>query len=76
VALIVFFHILPVPDGTGGNALGVDRLLAGFASPALAAIMALMVMGQALFQTGAIETPARWIDRRGARSPRCAGRWR
>jgi len=69
VALLLFFHAFPVVDAEGGNVLGLDRLLSGFASSALAAIMALMVMGQALYQTGAIEAPARWLARHGARTP-------
>jgi di/tricarboxylate transporter len=51
--LLVLFHFAPV--GEGGNLLDAAALLAGFADPALITILALIVVGQGLIQTGAIE---------------------
>lgn len=59
VALLLLFHVMPVPDAAGRNLLGPHNLLAGFANPVLFTIMALLVLGQGLFQTGALERPVR-----------------
>ena len=61
VTFLVFFHFFPVAGPDGGNLLAPERLLAGFANPALIAILALLVIGQGLFQTGALEAPTRMI---------------
>ena len=50
--LLVLFHVAPVETATGANALDATRLFAGFANPALLAVVALLVMGQGLAQTG------------------------
>lgn len=50
--LLVLFHFAPVPTPDGGNALDATRLFAGFANSALLAVVALLVMGQGLAQTG------------------------
>lgn len=67
VAFLVFFHFFPVAGPDGGNLLSPERLLAGFANPALIAILALLVIGQGLFQTGALEGPTRMITRLAGR---------
>lgn len=67
--LLLLFEILPVKDADGGNILGMRRLLAGFADPALAAIVALLVIGQGLVQTGALDGAAQSLVAWGARAP-------
>ena len=67
--LILFFHVFPLLDAKGENLLDARALLAGFANPILYAILSLLVIGQGLFQTGAIERPARLIARMGRGSP-------
>jgi len=67
VAFLVFFHFYPVMAPDGANLLRPERLLAGFANPALIAILALLVIGQGLFQTGALEAPTRLITRLAGR---------
>jgi hypothetical protein len=69
VALLLFFHFFPVTATDGGNRLGADALLAGFANPALITVMALLVIGQGLFQTGALEGPTQRIAARGISFP-------
>lgn len=66
-ALLIFFHFF-APK----NAAGLDSasLLSGFAAPALITIMALLVVGQGMFQTGAIEGPILRINNALDRSPR------
>ena len=43
----------------GENTLDARALLSGFASPALFAIMGLLIIGQGMFQSGALEYPTR-----------------
>ena len=59
--LLVFFHLFPVPDEVIGNRLGVERLLAGFANPALITVLALLVVGQGMVRTGILESGARLL---------------
>ena len=54
-ALLLVFTIAPVPDAQGHNLLNAEALLHGFADPALMTILALLVLGQGLFQSGALE---------------------
>ena len=57
-ALLLIFHFAPVPDAAGVNKLGAAALLAGFANPALLTVVALLVLGQGLAQTGVLERGA------------------
>ena len=50
---LVFFQVFPLSEGNPG----AGDLLSGFANPALITIMALLVVGQGIFQTGAMEGP-------------------
>ncbi|MFN3232120.1 MAG: SLC13 family permease [Alphaproteobacteria bacterium] len=63
--LLVFFHLMPVYSSTGVAELNARTLLAGFAEPALVAIIALLVIGQALVQTGALDGPAAMLIKFG-----------
>jgi len=67
--LIVFFQIFPVAaPGLGhgsGNALSAERLLRGFANPALITVLALLVVGQGMVRTGVLDRVARLIMERG-----------
>ena len=58
ILLVIFqlphlWHLLGGPDAN--ILLGPTELLAGFGNPALISVMALLVMGQGLFQSGALE---------------------
>ena len=57
--LMLAFQVFPETGGDGRNRLGPDVLLAGFASPALLALIGLIVIGQGLAQTGALDRLAR-----------------
>ena len=61
--LLVAFYAFPETGADGGNLLGPDALLAGFANPALLALLGLIVMGQGLAQTGALDHGARALLR-------------
>ncbi|EKF20270.1 SLC13 family permease [Nitratireductor pacificus] len=56
VAFLALFALLPY-DGGGG--LQAEELLLGFANPALATVLALLIVGQGLFATDALDKPAR-----------------
>ena len=66
-ALLIFFHFF-APENSQG--LDSPSLLSGFAAPALITIMALLVVGQGMFQTGALEGPIMNINNALDRSPR------
>jgi di/tricarboxylate transporter len=53
--LMVLFALAPLPSPEGENLLGAARLLQGFANPGLITVIALLVVGQALIQTGALD---------------------
>ncbi|MBO6542409.1 MAG: SLC13 family permease [Alphaproteobacteria bacterium] len=66
---LIFFELFPVLDTNGNNLLSSRQLLAGFANPALVAVLALLVVGQGLFHSGALEAPTRWIASSGKNWP-------
>lgn len=65
--LLLLFGFFPYVDA-GGVELTPGRLLAGFSDPALATVIALLIVGQGLFATDAIDGPARRIGRLGGAS--------
>lgn len=66
-ALMIFFHFFKPEVSANFNS---TSLLSGFAAPALITIMALLVVGQGLFQTGAFEGPILRINNELDNSPR------
>lgn len=68
-ALMVFFHFLPFKDAQGEILLRSGEFLSGFANPAVITIMALLVIGQGLYQTSALEAPPRRLAGFGTRHP-------
>src|SRR5690606_20751649 len=69
VALLLFFHFVPLTDAEGYLLLTTEDLLSGFANPALIAVLALLMIGQGLFQTGALEGPTKRIQQIGGNWP-------
>lgn len=61
VALLLLFLFAPLPEKP--NALSTQALLSGFASPALFAILGLLIVGQGMFQSGALEHPTEYLLR-------------
>lgn len=61
VVLLLFFNFFPIPAENGRNMLGAAAMLSGFANPALITIIALLVIGQGLYHTGALIRPTRRI---------------
>lgn len=67
VTLLLFFNFFPIENG---QRLDSSALLSGFAAPALIAIMALLVVGQGMFHTGALEGPIVRINAALDKQPR------
>ena len=68
-ALLVLFEAMPLAGADGANRLDAARLLEGFANPGLVTVAALLVIGQALVQTGALEGAADRLYRLAGRRP-------
>ncbi|MCF8474503.1 MAG: SLC13 family permease [Emcibacter sp.] len=68
--LLILFHFIPIIDDTGTNILNFKNLLAGFSDPALITVLALLVIGQGMVQTGALEKPVQIIVKHGLNYPR------
>lgn len=66
-AFLALFALFPFESSQFG-ALSPDDLLSGFANPALATVLALLIVGQGLFATDAMDRPARMIGRFSGRS--------
>lgn len=65
VAFMLLFQVLPYQNPHDGSRFGAEDLLAGFANPALFTVLALLVIGQGLFQTGALDGLAQRIGQWG-----------
>ena len=59
IAALLLVFSLPSATALDGTHISPSDLLAGFSNPALITIMALLIVGQGLFQTGALEAPTR-----------------
>ena len=70
--LLVFFHFFPVAGPDGKNALDAQAILSGFANPALIAVLALLVIGQGIIQTGALNGPISALLKHTGANPRIA----
>ncbi|MFT5538780.1 MAG: di/tricarboxylate transporter [Alphaproteobacteria bacterium] len=55
VALVLLFELVPMAPLPGRQRVDTGLLLAGFANPALIAVMALLVLGQGLSRAGALD---------------------
>ncbi|WP_420411085.1 SLC13 family permease [Roseibium sp.] len=59
-AFIVLFTVIPVTQ-SDGSIVTTSDFLTGFANPALITVICLLIIGQGLFQTDALEGPAKAI---------------
>ena len=61
-AILLLFQLFPMSAVQTGRAdIGPAAILAGFANPALIAVLALLVMGQGLIRTGILDRGAQWF---------------
>jgi len=72
LSLMALFTFAPLVTSDGTTLLEGADILAGFANPALITIMALLVMAQGLFQSGALEKLIEQASRRASRTPTLA----
>jgi di/tricarboxylate transporter len=68
-ALMILFQALPVRDADGDNLLRPVVLLSGFANPALLTVLALLILGEGLNRTGALDRIAVVVHRLSRGSP-------
>ena len=61
VVILVFFHFVPVAGEGGVNLMKADRVIAGFANPALITVLALLVVGQGMVRAGVLDRGARYV---------------
>lgn len=59
IAGLLLIFSIPTAHGIDGDPVTAASLLQGFGNPALITIMALLVVGQGLFHTGALEGPTK-----------------
>lgn len=57
-ALLILFHAAPVPLHGEAGVLDAEEILAGFGNPALIAVLALLVVGEGMIRTGALDSAA------------------
>lgn len=62
-ALMLLFHFYPLRDAGGAIVLDPNKLLLGFSNPALIAVLALLVLGQAIVRTGSLNQVANMVLR-------------
>ena len=67
-AFLLVFHFFPAQVDANQPVSSAD-ILAGFANPALITILSLLVIGQALFQTGALDGVAQLVSHYGEKKP-------
>ena len=72
LTFMLLFTFAPLTNADGKLLISSGDMLTGFANPALITIMALLVMAQGLFQSGALERLIDQASRRAARSPELA----
>ena len=70
ITVLLLLFALPFARGVDGEAVPPEEILSGFGNGALITIMALLIIGQGLFQTGALDGPSRRIMRSYDTSPR------
>lgn len=67
-AFLALFAVAPY-ENAAGQAIGPEQLVAGFSNPALITVIALLIVGQGLFATDAMDQPARMVAKAGGASP-------
>ena len=60
-SLILFFHFFPLTDHGGKITLSPEQLLHGFAHPALITIVCLLIIGQAVIQSNALNVIPKFL---------------
>ncbi len=67
--LMLFFYVFPYTNPASGETLTLDMLTRGFSNSALLGVISLLVLGQAIVQTGALNDFANIILKLAKKSP-------
>ncbi len=59
--LLLLFYIYPLKDESGNLVLNANEIISGLADPALITVLSLLVVGQGIVRTGALEKPIRML---------------
>ncbi len=70
IFLLLLFHFFPYENIDKTAVLSSRDILAGFADPALFTIISLLIVGNGLLATGALDAPARFMIRFGRTRPK------
>ncbi len=62
-ALLLLFEFAPLRDESMRSVITSKDLLAGFADPALVAVLSLLIVAQGIFQSGTMELPTKYLLR-------------
>jgi di/tricarboxylate transporter len=68
-AALLLFHFAPIEGADGSAIIDARKLLSGFAEPALVAVLCLLIIGQGLIRTGALEGPIQSLTNAGINHP-------
>ncbi|MDG1728210.1 MAG: SLC13 family permease [Emcibacteraceae bacterium] len=68
-SVLILFHFMPVVNLDDEIILTTKMLLSGFADPALISILALLVVGHGMVETGALDSPVKVLVRLGNNYP-------
>jgi di/tricarboxylate transporter len=68
-ALLLLFHFMPIIGDNGELLVSTRILLSGFSNPALIAILALLVVGHGMVETGALDGPVKILVRLSGNYP-------
>ena len=60
-AFMIYFHVFPIAGADGSNLLSAERLVLGFANPALITVLTLLVIGQGMVRAGVLDRGARIV---------------
>jgi di/tricarboxylate transporter len=66
VVFILFFNFHPILGASADNLLSSERLISGFANPALITVLALLIIGQGMVRAGVLDRGARLVLTAGA----------
>ncbi|MCP5382153.1 MAG: SLC13 family permease [Kordiimonadaceae bacterium] len=69
VALLLLFHIMPLHGEDDKVLINTRSLLEGLADPALISILALLVVGHGIVETGALDSPVKFLIRLSSAYP-------
>ncbi|MGB1360933.1 MAG: SLC13 family permease [Alphaproteobacteria bacterium] len=68
-SLSLFFYAFPILDAGGINTMGISNIFAGFTNPAVITVISLMIIGETLNETGALESLGNYLIKKRNNKP-------